>query len=116
MAKGTAHAITNIKPMAGGAFIAQLLVGDYAFGVVGATDLTDFTHFYRNGAKIELAINGVSTACKATLGNLDIDPNAVETPVTPPPVDPPPVVPPVVTTHTVDVILDGVNVYHKDLS
>jgi hypothetical protein len=84
--KGTAKAITNLKPMAGGVAIAQLPVGGWVFGAKGLTDLTGFDHFYRaNGELVELA-----KTCKATLGNLILS-NELETDT--PPVDPPPVDP-----------------------
>jgi hypothetical protein len=84
MSKGTAKLITNIKPLAGGVAIAQLQIGDYAFGTAGATDLTGFSHFYRkSGLKIEL-----NTPCKSTLSGLIIT-NEQEPPVNPPPVEPP---------------------------
>jgi hypothetical protein len=92
--KGTAKAITNIKPMDGGVTIAQLQVGDYAFGTVGATDLMNFSHFYRK----DNSIVQLGKPCKAYLGNLttssDVEP-AVEPPPVDPPVDPAPVEPPI---------------------
>jgi hypothetical protein len=83
--KGTAKAITNLKPMAGGVAIAQLPVSGWVFGTKGTTDMTDFDHFYRaNGERVEL-----EKMCKATLGNLILS-NESETtdPPTDPPVDP----------------------------
>ena len=82
--KGTAKAITNIKPMDGGVTIAQLQTGDYAYGTQGATDLMNFSHFYRkDNTKVELG-----KMCKAYLGNLILS-NDAEPIVEPPPVDPP---------------------------
>jgi hypothetical protein len=79
--KGTARAITNIKPMAGGAAIAQLQIGDYVFGEQGPTDLINFTHFYRaGGERVELLVGGVSALCKAFIGTnltLSDEPEAV---------------------------------------
>ena len=85
--KGTAKQITNIKPMAGGVTIAQLQIGDYAFGDVGATDLMNFNHFYRaSGLRVELG-----APCKAWLGSgttaMKLE-NIAEPNV--PPVEPPP--------------------------
>lgn len=64
MSKGTAKAITNIKPMDGGTTIAQLMINDYVYGTVGPTDLTGFSHYYRAGTKIPLG-----KPCKAYLGS-----------------------------------------------
>lgn len=86
MSKGTARLITNIKPMAGGVAIAQLQVGDYAYGTAGATDLTGFTHFYRKSGEIV----HFNAPCKATLSGLIVTSEAE-------PNLPPPVIPPVVT-------------------
>ncbi len=89
MSKGTARAITNIKPMDGGTTIAQLMIGDYVYGTVGATDIMGFSHYYRAGTKIPLG-----KPCKAYIGSgatamnitSEAEPNL-----------PPPVIPPVVT-------------------
>ncbi len=104
--KGTAKAVTNVKPMDGGTALDTMLIGDYAFGTVGTTDLMGFDHFYRkNGAVVQLG-----KPCKAYKDNLIIT-NEAET--NPPPVDPPPTNPP--ASHVVEVVIDGVSVFRKEL-
>jgi hypothetical protein len=85
--KGTAHTITNVKPMAGGVTNYQLQVGDYVYGAVGTTDLMGFTHLYRKNGTIQ----ELGTPHKAWSGGLTLT-NETE-PATPPPVDPPPPLP-----------------------
>ena len=83
--KGTAKTITNVKPMAGGATLYQMQVGDYAYGTVAGSDLINFTHFYhKSGDKVELQT--LHKAYGLTFSN-----EAEVTP--PPPVDPPPTTP-----------------------
>jgi hypothetical protein len=94
--KGTAKALTNIKPMDGGATLAVMGVGDYAYGDKGTTDLTGFTHYYRAGLKIELG-----KPCKAYLGNLTLT-NEPEVIIVDPPEETG-----VIKTHTIEVFSDG---------
>lgn len=86
MTKGISKAITNVKPMAGGVTLYQMMAGDYAYGDKGATDLMNFTHFYRkNGDVVQLG-----APHKAYLGGLILT-EEVEGNV--PPVEPPPPTP-----------------------
>lgn len=84
--KGTAKAITNLKPLDGGAAIAQLPIGGWVYGDKGTTDLTGFTHYYlANGTRKELIKNGLPCPCKATLSNLTLVFDVVEPGIEPPP-------------------------------
>jgi len=100
---------TNVKPMDGQGIVETMYNGDYAFGTVGTTDLMGFDHFYRKrGALVNLG-----KPYKAHIGNMSLS-NVSETPpVEPPPVEPPPVPP--ATTHIVEVFIDGVSAFRKEL-
>ena len=89
--KATAKTATNLKPMAGGGAIATLPVGGWIYGDKGATDIINFTHWYRpTGQKMELG-----APCKAFIGtNLVLSDEAE--PGTQP--DPPPTTPPTTDT------------------
>jgi hypothetical protein len=84
-AKGTAKYATHLKPMAGGATLRLLYIGDYVYGNLGTTDITGFTHFYQaDGTIVELEV-----LCKATLDNLTV--TLEEEPSQPPEPEQPPV-------------------------
>jgi hypothetical protein len=109
--KGTAKGVVNIKRLADGALLAVMGVGDVVYGEWSTlkTDLINFDHYFKGGQRMELG-----ALCKCVVTNLTV---TVETEpaVTPTPVPAPDPVPAPTPKHTIDIVVDGVNVKHIDL-